>query len=208
MSEDAAPAPSGLAPADLARLRAEAVGARSPFVSPALLREGASLLGAVPDAWLAHVVGVQVPSWRYLTNQELHLAVAAAKEDAAWLTADREAGMAEYRAIAAAEDAKRAATAMAAAAEWETLRAALPAPVAVCHNWTARHLDGYEQGGDHIVLLEDLHAGRLHRSARSPLCWTPSRAHELRHVSAAADDEDRLPNCKACLRTARQLGSA
>jgi hypothetical protein len=78
----------------------------------------------------------------------------------------------------------------------------------VWHNWTARHLDGYEQGADHIVTMEPLHVGRVTREARRPLCWTPSRAHELRHVQANGEEkEDRVPTCKACLRTAERIAT-
>lgn len=79
--------------------------------------------------------------------------------------------------------------------------------MAVCHNWTARHLDGYQQGADHIVVLADLDAGRLHRKAGDPLCWAPSRAHELRHVGANVGDEKRIPDCKACVRRAGKLAN-
>jgi hypothetical protein len=81
--------------------------------------------------------------------------------------------------------------------------------VVVLHNWTARHLDGYEQGADHIVVTETLYVGRLYRQADRTLCWTPSRAHELRHVGPyyAPDDDKRIPNCKACLRTAERIAA-
>ena len=63
-------------------------------------------------------------------------------------------------------------------------------------NWPARHLDGYEHGADRIVVLEDLEVGRLRRAAGTPLCQTPSRAHQQRHVSGSVGDQRRLPAAK------------
>jgi hypothetical protein len=186
-------------------MRAEAAARASPFVDPKLLRDAAAVLPGVPGDWLAWVVGRPVASYRSLTNAELALAVRAAAEDAAHLAAlAAERRAARHR----AEQATTAAAADAAQAQqdqWAALRARLPVPVSVQHNWTARHLDRYEQGADHIVVAENLHIGRFRRSAGDPLCWTPSRAHQLRHVSGNAGDELRLPDCKACLGHAERL---
>lgn len=189
----------------LARLRAEARAAASPFIDPALLREASSLLPAVDLDWLGRVTGHPVASWRTLDNAGLHLAVAAVKADAEHLEAVRAQRRDEELHKTALLLAKRGTAAQATRDAWKALRSRLPVPVAVCHNWTARHLDGYEQGADHIVILADLDAGRLHRKAGDPLCLTPSRVHELRYVGGNAGDEKRLPTCKACLRHAEKL---
>jgi hypothetical protein len=191
--------------ATLARVRQEATAKASPFVDPAIVREAQTVLAGVPDEWLARVTGQPGVSWRYLGNADLVLAVRAARADQAHLVALRTARHAERERQQTAADVAARAAQRAERAAWAALAARLPVPVAVQHNWTACHLDGYEQGADHIVVLEDLTVGRLHRKARHPLCWTPSRAHELRHVTPNVDDERRLPDCKACLRTAERV---
>jgi len=200
--------PTGLDDDTLARLRTEAEAHGGPFTDPALLREAATLLPYVGRDWLEHILGRPIttrPTWQNLDNAGLHLAVQAAKADAGHLQAVRDARAEE--AIRASRVIADQLTAQAQAERdaWYALRALLPVPVEVWHNWTARHLDGYEQGADHIVVLEDLHAGRLYRPARRPLCWTPSRAHELRNVGGNVGDERRLPDCKACLRHAEKI---
>jgi len=205
---------SALDDATLTAMRAEAeAGDRSPFIDPALLREAEALIHLANDEWLARVLGHTVDryqglaAWRYLTQAELALTVRAINTDRAHLeavAAERRAAQERVR----AEQATEAAAARQAERDgWEALRARLPVPVQVCHNWTARHLDGYEQGADHIVVMADLHARRLHRTTRSPLCWTPSRAHELRHVTPNVGDDERIPDCKACLRHAERLAA-
>ncbi len=90
------------------------------------------------------------------------------------------------------------------ATEWAALRAALPVPVEVFHNYTsARHVDGFSQGADHIILSKDLRVGRLSRERGLPLCFVPSRAKDLQ----VFDDpgEHRRPTCKACIRTACRI---
>ena len=200
-------ATSALDDATLDAMRAEAEAGRSPFIDPAVLRQAQAILPGLDRAWLVRVIG-HSGSWRYFTNAEMRLAVRAAQADAEYLKAVTAA-----RVAAAQEESRRRTERAAAEAEvereaWITLRARLPVPVTVCHNWTARHLDGYEQGADHIVVMADLDAGRLHRTTRSPLCWTPSRAHELRHVTPNVGDDHRIPNCKACLRHAANLAKA
>jgi len=61
------------------------------------------------------------------------------------------------------------------------------------------------KGANHIVVRTSLRAGRLNREEEQPLCWTPSRAHELRYVEPTAQDERNMPDCKACLRNAEKL---
>ena len=89
---------------------------------------------------------------------------------------------------------------------WAALREMLPFPVKVRHNWTKRHYEFYVQGNDHIVVLEDISAGRLTRRRGECLCETPSRAYSLRHVTSGGDeDEKRIPYCRTCLRIAGRI---
>jgi hypothetical protein len=198
---------SALDDATLARLRAEAADQASPFTDPALYRDAGNLMHLATGEWLARVMGrpARPSAWRYFSNSELALCVAAMKADRAYLIALAAERAAERQRAAQAETGAWIAAEQAERDKWEALRGQLPVPVAVWHNWTARHLDGYEQGADHIVVLEDLNAGRFRRTARSPLCWTPSRARPLRHVTPNVGDEKRLPDCKACLRHADRL---
>lgn len=195
--------------ATLDAMRAQAVADAGPnqFVDPALIREAQFVMPRTNQAWLERVVGHTVPAWRYLPYPELLLAVRAAKADAVHLQAAADAQRAEWqRANWEASEASRAAD-KAIVDAWADLRSRLPVPVEVWHNWTSRHVDGYEQGADHIVVREPLTVGRFHRDANRPLCWTPSRDHELRHVFGNTGDETRTPDCKACLRRAHQLAT-
>ena len=198
---------SALDEAALAAMRADAEATAGPFTDPALLRKAELALAGINAAWLQRVVGHPAGSWRSLSHAEMLLAVRAAETDAEHLAALAESDRRKLAMQRQATAAAAQATADAAAAQWQQLRGQLPVPVAVRHNWTARHLDGYEQGADHIIVLEDLDAGRLHRAAGTPLCQTPSRAGQLRHVSANTGDEQRLPDCAACLRHAEHLAA-
>jgi len=194
----------------LARLRAEAAAKASPFIDPALYRDAETLIHLANDDWLSRVLqrpGFAVPAWRFLSNADLALTVAALRADRAHLEALAAARMAEYQQAAQDRRKRLAAETQAVRNKWAALAARLPVPVEVWHNWTARHLDGYEQGADHIVVLEDLSVGRFCRAARLPLCWTPSRARPLRHVTPNVGDERRLPDCKACIRHAERLAA-
>ena len=152
--------PSALDEAALAAMRADAEATAGPFTDPALLRKAELALAGIDTAWLERVVGHPAGSWRSLSHAEMLLAVRAAETDAEHLAALAEAEQQKLARRRQATAAAAQATADAAAAQWQQLRAQLPVPVTVQHNWTARHLDGYEQGADHIVVLEDLHAGR------------------------------------------------
>lgn len=194
----------------LADLRLAAMADASSFVDPRLLREAGQLIRLATDDWLSRVLGrpITVARWRFTSNIELAVMVRALKADRRYLEALDAAKWAEYR--RGREEAERAIAAVVQAErdEWAALAASLPVPVEVWHNWTARHLDGYEQGADHIVVMADLRAGRLFRKARTSLCWTLSRDHQLRYVEPNVGDERRLPDCKACLRTAARLAAA
>jgi DNA polymerase-1 len=193
--------------AALARMRAEAASEASPFTDPALLRKAEALLAAADHGWLDRVVGHPVPSYRSLSQADLLAAVRAAEVDAAHLEALAAARRAGARRARQRQAETAAQAARAGHDRWRALRSRLPVPVTVQHNWTARHLDGYVQGGNHIVAGEDLNVGRFRRAAGMALCWTPSRARELRHVSGNAGDENRLPDCKTCLRHAEKLAA-
>ena len=190
----------------LAVLREQATAASSPFIDPALYRAAEALMHLADSEWLTRVLGreVAVP-WRRMPNADLALVVAAIRADREHLEALAAFRRAARDAAAAAGRDERERAAQAERDQWTALAAALPVPVAVWHNWTARHLDGYEQGADHIVVLAALDAGWFRRPARRPLCWTPSRDHPLRHVTPNVGDERRLPDCKACLRHAARL---
>ena len=197
--------PSALDDNTLAALRQQAAAYVSQFIDPALVRAGQLRLPAVDRSWLERVLGRdETRGWRYLDNDKLWLALAALDIDAAHIESVAAAGRAAWREprVTDGEAARRADE-----QAWADLRAALPVRVEVQHNWTPRHLDGYEQGGDHIVVLADLHSGRLHRARHECLCETPSRAHQLRHVGPVTGDEKRTPNCKVCLAHARRLAN-
>jgi hypothetical protein len=195
----------GLSEAEITRLHQQAQGETSPFVDPALWRQAQVTLPGVGLEWLSRVVRRPVASYVQLTNLEMTVALQAAQADQAWLEGQAAQRYQERvkasRVAAAAAEHQRAAEHTA----WGVLRAALPVQVAVCHNWTVRHLEGYEQGADHIVLQAPLDAGRLHRDTGQTLCWTPARARQLRYVQGAAGDADRTPTCVACLTHARHL---
>lgn len=193
--------------ATLAGWRAEAHA--SPFVSPALLREAERSINLPTDEWLSRVIGRALPvsAWRHMTNAEFEVAVRALRADRTHLEALAAERRAEVSRFARADAQAREAARQAGVDEWRALAARLPVPVEVWHNWTVRHLDGYEQGADHIVVLGDLAVGRFRRNARYPLCWTPSRARELRHVSGNVGDDKRVPTCKACLQHAERLAA-
>lgn len=199
---------SSLDEAALVQLRQEARREAGPFVDPRLLSRAEAAITQAPQDWLFRILGHPILSRQQITWPEAVLVLRASEADADYLAALRE----ESRAARKAEADRRAA----GAAEeqrlqreaWLSLARDIPVPVTVWHNWTARHLDGYQQGADHIVVLENLTAGRLSRPARHPLCWTPSRDHELRHVFHNAEEQyERLPDCKACLRTAQRISS-
>jgi hypothetical protein len=196
---------SALDETTLALMRAEAATEAGPFVDPALIREVKTIPLYRDLKWLSWVIGRPVPTSHGLSHAELILAIRAFKADAEHLRVRAEHRQAAHDRAQRAAAEKIEADVQADRDRWLTIRSRLPVPVEVQHNWTARHLDGYEQGADHIVVLDDLNVGRLHRAASSPLCWTPSRARELRHVSGYTGDEPRLPDCKACLRHAERL---
>lgn len=90
-------------------------------------------------------------------------------------------------------------------AEWKALAEALPVPVVVAHNYRSRrHYENYVQGVDHIVVLAELHHGRLSRRATQALCESPSNAHNL-YFPNLDIERNRRPECKSCIRTACRI---
>jgi hypothetical protein len=129
----------------------------------------------------------------------------------------REAHRREQEAAAS----RRAAEHAAELAAWHELRDRLPVPVVVGHNFTLVHTGAYESGRDHIVAQADLKVGRLVRPARNALCEPPGSAASRRRASSNGTDrdplrglvrdddgEDRVPTCRACLRTAERIAAA
>lgn len=194
-----APRATALTPEELAELRARAAREAGRFVDPAILTTRAH-----SPEWATEILG-RPSGARRATWPELyllHLATLAeptppppSKETAAC-----EAQEEERRRAVAEERARQDAT-------WRELEAALlkaGARVEVRHNYTShRHLETYRQGGDHVVLLDPLHVGRLHREAGMSLCQTPSNAHNVAVLEAIPDG--RLPSCRACLQIARSV---
>lgn len=204
--------PTNLSPTQLDELRARARREESRFVDPAQMRRVERILADRPVGWVAAVLGHDARSLRQIYHGEmtlLELAVEAeplAPVDPA--VEERRLARqakAESERLAVLEEARRQMEA------WEELRALLPVPTIVCHNWTLRHTPTYVLGAEHIVALEPFEVGRLRRRANDPLCWTPSRSHDLRGVSImnprdpVLDAEGRPPTCKACLRIAHRL---
>lgn len=65
----------------LAVLRSEAVKHASGFIDPALVRAAETALAGFSSARLEYVTGRSVRSWLHLSNEELALAIAAAKAE-------------------------------------------------------------------------------------------------------------------------------
>ena len=197
--------PSALDETALAALRADAAANVSPFTDPSVLRKAEGVLAGIDAGWLERVIGHPVKSWRYLNHAELLLAMRAAEADAEHLgalaDAQRAALTRERQAAAAAAQAK----AQAAADRWQRLREQLPVAVTVQHNWTARHLDGYEQGANHIVILAGVEAGRFRRAAGMSLCQAPSRAASCGTCPAVSVTSGGCPTARPACATRRSL---
>jgi hypothetical protein len=200
MTEDQA---TSLTPEQIGALRARAAQEAGPFVDPRVLQTPIHNAEWASDILGRSYGGERSIGWtdRYL----LHIAQLAEPHppEPPKATAARARAKAELEALQAA----RAQEHDRQVREWETLAARLPVQVDVRHNYTShRHLDTYTQGGDHIYLHEDLNVGRLHRTARLVLCWTPSRAKDLREFPEPATD-GRVPSCRQCLRIAHRIAT-
>lgn len=207
---------TNLTPEHLEQLRTQALRT-GPFANPAHLR-------AVQEAhfypeWATAVLGRPYPGVRHLHAREIALLALALNAEP-----DRPlpAAVAERRAATERErQAKARAAAEAAAAEradWDDLRARLPVPVFVAHNWTLIHTGSYHVGKDHIVVDADLRAGRLYRPRWSALCETAAPKKKrasyngtnrdpLRGLDRHDDGEDRIPTCRACLKVAERIAA-
>lgn len=185
----------------LAQLRAQARREAGPFVDPRRLPQLHRALVGAQQEWVSAVLGRPVRDWRRVSWTELVLLGLARDVEPAPPVAPRVLAAQDARAEEQRAHAMRAQDRI---DSWRDLRSRLPVTVEVAHNYTShRHVEGYSQGTDHVIVLEDLHIGRLHRAAGRPLCWTPSRADYLEVFDDPGDH--RLPGCKACLRTAERI---
>lgn len=195
------PRATNLTDETLAQLRDRARREAGPFIDPVRLPQLKRIVVGAQQEWMSAVLGRPVHDWRRIDWSELVLL---------GLARDAEPVPPVPPRVLAARDTcaeqRRAQVTMAQdrAGSWQDLRSRLPVKVEVAHNYTShRHVEGYVQGADHIIVLEDLHDGRLHRAAGRPLCWTPSRAANLEVFDDAGDH--RVPGCQACLRTAERI---
>jgi hypothetical protein len=186
----------------LTALHAQAAAHTCPFVDPAQL-DRVTRFVAGRHAWASAIIG-RLFDLRHMTNLELRLLDLAAQAEpepprppALW-----EAGYVPTE-QERADQARKAAR----AAEWALLRAALPVPVRVVHNYTStRHTETHVQGVEHILVDEELHVGRLDRERGRALCFTPSKTRDHRALSLSdAGDDDRLPTCVQCVRAAYRI---
>lgn len=197
-------------------LRAKAYADRSPFIDPAAFR-------AVREAhfyreWAEVILGHPYRGVNHVEPWEITLlALALAAEPERPVPGAERARIEQARREREEYNRRAAAERAAERAAWEALRARLPVPVTVGHNWTIGHYDGHVTGRDHIVAQADLKVGRLARARYQVFCETPSKAssgqglytrNPLRGVDRDDDGEDRIPTCKACLRIAERLGGA
>ncbi|MDH6489634.1 hypothetical protein [Streptomyces sp. SAI-127] len=200
------PRASALTDEQLTELRERARREAGPFVQPHVLNRPTH-----NPEWAAEVLGRPSGDSRPLTWPDHYLLYLAALAEptppppplATARLAQQEAEQEQRRQAEAAERHRKV-------EEWQRLQAVLRDAYGVRadvrHNYTShRHLDGYTQGGDHIYLLDDLNAGRLHRDAHAVLCYVPSRARDLQHFEPI--DDGRTPSCKACLATAARLAA-
>lgn len=178
---------TALTETDLAELRERARREAGPFTDPRIINR------AIPHsfAWASAVLGRPYGGPRSITWPERYLLhIAAETEPTPPSPRPTESTPAQARG-----DERTYQEQLAAA--WKAIADQLPVPAEVRHNYTSvRHLDLYTQGGDHIFLLEELHIGRIHRPADNPLCYTPSRARDLREfppLTKGRDPSTRLP---------------
>ena len=207
------PATVLMVPADeVERMREIARKRSGGFVNPAHLSPAEHLTRTAAPSWLVSVLG-KLPDRgiRYLSGVEIELLMLAAS---AYPPAPDP--RIEERIAAAVQQAeerriKTAADHAAAASAWAQLRSQLPVQVYVGHNWSLGHYELQTTGKEHIVVHEDLVAGRLHRAAGQSLCETPSTAYGLRALDRGLHEDDRdereLPTCMRCLEIAARIAS-
>lgn len=189
----------------IGELRERARRESGPFTNPAILASDYSHNGE----WAAEIIGER-GSPAGLTWPEvylLHIAKQAEPDPPPPPLAA--ARLQEYRVKEAARRKIEAETWRQKLEEWDALKAALATlgvEVTVRHNYTShRHVEGYRQGVDHIWLRTSLTFGRLIRKADNVLCYVPSKAKDLDHFPVEGECDDRVPECKICLKTARSI---
>lgn len=191
---------TNLTPEQIERLRERARREAGPFVNPAI----SGTFHPHNPEWTAAILGHR-PKRRLLWREVYLLYIAAQEEPspppppletARRLECERQE---EERRRAEREAWQREFE------DWLRLKRALEAAgtkVTVRHNYTSHR---HAQGADHIYLREPLVFGRLHRDAETVLCWTPGRAKDLEYFPVEGEYDDRIPTCKACLKTARSV---
>lgn len=204
----------------LTRAQLDAQRARIAASRDAKLVDGRALRRAEdahwPWSWATEVLGRPYSGLRSVDWVDIQLLLWADGEDPAGVAAARDA----ERANAEAERVRRESDANtqheAERGRWAVLRAQLPVPVFVGHNWTIGHYDGHVSGRDHIVVQSELQSGRLRRPPLTALCETPSKkasGHKDplraldRSPATAHDDSERIPTCRACLSLAERLAA-
>ncbi|RAS59399.1 hypothetical protein C8D87_11411 [Lentzea atacamensis] len=197
-----APAATNLSDAVLAGLRERARREAGPFIDPVVLRQLEGKLARAHPEWLSAVIGRPVHGWRSLGWTELVLLGLARDAEPDPPVPPRVLAEREREAL---QERCRAERLEQQAEAWASLRAALPVRVSVAYNGSGRHhYAAYVSGAEHIVVREPLRTGRLRRDANRSLCWTPSRAPHLLFENLDIPN-DRIPTCKACLRTAERI---
>jgi hypothetical protein len=89
---------------------------------------------------------------------------------------------------------------------WASIWKALPQRIGVAYNYSGgMHYESYQSGAVHIILTEDLKAGRVSRVKGGAMCTTPSSAQHQIFADAGDPPEQRRATCKACLRTAAKV---
>ncbi len=196
-----------LSTGDIDFLRQQADHQAGPFPDPSRVASVCRWWKFELREWATSIVGHPVNhprtlSWRDVYLLELAHSAEPTPPPAPGITATRDA----YRAADAAAAAERVASRAAKQLAWAELYTALPVLVVVAHNFTShRHVGHFEQGADHIITLEPIARGRLHRAARDPLCWRPSRADALAHFPELNDPGRLLPTCRECIGKAYRL---
>lgn len=198
--------PSTLDETTLTQLRNEAAYlASTPFVDPRMLHQIESAAGWSHPEWVARITGQEHLTPRradYKTGILVALASQRDHEHLWWLSYQRITAATEQAGMQREATRRRR---FQDAYAWERLREAIPVLVRVAHNWYWKaHVTGNNWSSDHIVVLDDLHAGRLHRSAGMALCQTRQDDPRFDHLHQQPGDETRVPTCKQCLRIAER----
>lgn len=193
---------------EIGALRERARREAGPFVDPHLVHR----IRIHNAEWASGILGFSFTGPEHLIWSDLYLLhIASEVEPSPPPPPVQTAQLIKYRGEEAARRKAEAVAYRQKVDEWNRLKAALEAAgtrVSVRHNYTStRHLDLYVQGVDHIYLKAPLDFGRLHRDADIVLCWTPSRAKDLEHFPVEGEYDDRVPECRACLKIARSIAN-